>query len=395
MIPLGLKDEQLWAYHAHLRSTHDFHIAVDVLKIDESPIASITPTLLDGQVNIQRGDGVMRTATFVFFDPDRQLHLDSLSPWDGALFADRMLRVRHEVTVPGVGPVEAVPFVGPVVKLSRDGDTVAVECQDKSSLAMTGSKPLKCAKGANAVNQIRRILRDCTGERKFRNFPVNSRKQLPRAFNVGWSDDATPWKVATRIAKNVLGMELFYSADGYATLRKRGAPAASIAVHANHLTSRVQAEFDITSVKNRVMVSGAIQGSKSGKDNKTGGGGEIMGTNVSAIAQIGPPHPLRPAALGRNSVPRWFPLVIAGQKFMNMGDAKQLATSQLNANLPMTAGVKFDMIPVFHLDVGDVLRVETDAGLVNVALNEGSIPLGVSGSMSVGQRKRLARGRRA
>jgi hypothetical protein len=167
-MPLGLTPAQEKTYVGFITTrTHDFAIAIDIIGLDHTQIRSVTSHTLDGQINVQRDGAVQRTATFTFDDPDHSLHLDADSPWEGAVFADRMVRVRHQVTVPGLGAVTSVPFVGPIVKVSRDGDTISVECQDKASLALTGGPPVKVSKGADAVASIRKIMRDGAGENRF------------------------------------------------------------------------------------------------------------------------------------------------------------------------------------------------------------------------------------
>ena len=390
--PLGLTPKQEQAYVAYLFSNHDFAIYVDVIGLDHTPIRSLNDVggmLLDGQINIQRDSAVVRTASFSFADPDHALHLDPDSPWQGAYFSDRMIRVRHQVTVPGIGQVTATPFVGPITKVSRDGEVLAVECQDKASLALTGTSPVKASKGMNAVAAIRRIMSQATGETKFR-LPEGTTRNLHKSYACGWHDDASPWVVCQRIA-NQLNMQLLYSCDGYLTLRRRPSqPAATVSGSA--LTSYPTVDFDSTEVVNMVRVLGTLAPPKR-KNTKKDAKPQLERppTKITAVAVAGAAHPLSPNRLGRNGVPRYLPSIIEDATYKSLAQARELASTTLADGLTLTTGVAFDMVPLFHLDVGDVLTAQAPSGTITVRLLEGSIPLSVSGDMSVGMQRSVSR----
>jgi hypothetical protein len=395
-MPLGLTPAQEKSYVAYLWRTHDFAIYVDVIALDHTPIKSlgdVTQQLLDGQVNIQRDQAVARTATFTFADPDHSLNLDADSPWQGAYFSDRMLRVRHEVTVPGIGLVSAVPFVGPITSVSRDGDTLSVECQDKAVLAMTGGPPVKVGKGMNAVDAIRRIMVNATGENKFRLPSAKTgwaSRNLHKPYATGWHDDASPWVVCQRIAGQ-LSAQLFYSCDGYLTLRPYPSQV-SVTATGSSMTSVPQVDFDSSSVRNIVRVAGTLAPPKTKKTKKDAKPQlERPPTKLTAVAQAGASHPLAPARLGRNGVPRYLPENIEDETYKSLAQARTLATRTLSDHLALTTGVSFEMVPLFHLDVGDLIVASTDAGTITVRLSEASIPLSISGGMTVGTQKRVSR----
>jgi len=50
----------------------------------------------------------------------------------------------------------------------------------------------------------------------------------------------------------------------------------------------------------------------------------------------------------------------------------------------MNNDMSWPVVPVFHLDVGDPVRLVTPDGFTTVRLQEASIPLGVGGDMTVG-----------
>lgn len=378
MQPLGLTRRQLAAYHDLLMSPHDFDIDVDVLRIDETHIGSLRPQMVDGQVNLQRDGVVKRTATLSFYDPEHSLHLDSDSPFAGAVFADRMIRVTHIVDLPGVGKVRAVPFVGPIVRVSREGDQLEVECQDKTLLAMEGAPHKTVKKGANAVDAIRRIMADCTGETRFR-LPKNNQARLPRSYSVGWKPEASPWRVCQKIADH-LNMQLVYACDGALMLRKKpNRPVLRITENTG-LTGAPRSEYDVTSVRNIVRVTGEQNKKKH--------------IHIGAVAKPKGRHPMSPGNLGRNGVPRYLPLLIDDSSIRKHSRAQARANQELANALPMGVATSFPSVPLFHLDCGDPIQVRSDWGSITVPFVEGSIPLGVGGDATIGAQKRVSKPRR-
>jgi hypothetical protein len=388
MQPLGLTNADLDRYHAFLLDSHDFRIEVDVLNTEDKVLTSLEPEMVDGQVNIQRDGLIRRTATLNLFDPGHNLHFDSGSPFDGALYADRMIRVRHIVDVPDVGVVTAIPFVGPVVKLGRNGDELTIECQDKGLFGVEGCRPKTIRKGVRVVDAIETIMRQCTGERRFR-FPKGVRARLTKPAKVGWAAEAAPLLVCKKLAASI-GFDLFYSCDGYLTMRRNPKAEVFIFKEGAALTSRVAADHDFTGVRNWVRATGHVTTKKKikGKPDK-----QVKHT-YTATAVAGSRHPLRPGALGRHGVPRYLPLLIDDSNIRSNAIARQRARSELDKALPMSAAIDFDSVPIFHLDCGDKVRVETDGGSVTVPYDEGSIPLGLGGDASVGAQRRISRPRR-
>lgn len=371
MQPLGLNAAGLAAYYARLNSPHDFDIEVDVLDMDENLLGQAT--FLDGQVNIQRDSQIRRTGTLTLSDPDHALNLDGASVWEGAVFGDRLIRVRHLLDVPGYGTVTAVPIVGTVASLERDGIEVQVELQDKTALTVRGCPPHHVRKGRNAVAAWKEIMSVCTGETKFR-VPGGSTRRLQDSFSTGWSDDASPFAVCQKIA-DFLDMEQGRSCDGYATL----APTSPSVVYdfdtRINVTALPTGANDWAEAVNYVRVTGGKKGSAPG------------------VAVAPYDHPNSPRRLARNGVPRYLPLVDAsGQR--RYRDRNRRATRLLNRHLPMNANMGWPVIPVFHLDADDRVRVTTPDGSTTVPLAEGSIPLGVGGDMTIGARKIVSRGSR-
>lgn len=378
MQPLGLTASQLNAYHQLLARPHDFTVTVDILNMEEKLIGSATDNFLDGQINLQRDGTTKRTATISLHDPDSALNLDADSPFSGAVYADRIVRARHTVTLPGVGDVTATPFLGPVVKVTRDGDNLSVECQDKTLLAVEGCPPKTVKKGRNAVGAIREILEDCTGERRFR-FPQQHKARLTQAYTVGWTTEASPWKVCQKIAAQI-NMQLLYSCDGAAMLRRRPThPVLEIAT-GGMLTGPLRTDYDITRVRNHVRVTG--EKNKKAK------------IKIAAVAEAPATHPSSPKRLGRHGVPRYLPMIIEDSGIKKESVARQRAKNLLDENLPMGVSTSFSSVPFFHLDYSDLIRVVTDDGAASVPFVNGSIPLGLGGDAEVGSQRQVSRPRR-
>ncbi|GAA5143336.1 hypothetical protein GCM10023340_08570 [Nocardioides marinquilinus] len=388
---LGLTDSEHRRYLAHLFGNHDFEIEVEVLSTEGKVLAGVRETLLDGQVNIQpRDNAIRRTASLTFHDPDRRLGLDTRSPYATSLFLDRMVRVQHTVVVPGVGRVTATPFVGPVITVTRDGETLTVECHDKAAFAVRGRPPIRVKGGTNCVDAIRRIMA-ATGENRFR-LPEKNDRRTPKSkpFNVGWSDEASPWTVANKIAA-LTGMRLDYSCDGYLTLRPLPSKPA-LALNEKRLTANPTVAYDATNVVNAVRVQGTIRPkkkpkkpAKDEKDKKV----KVEKVAVSAIAKKR--HPLSPDNLGRNGAPRYLPKFIDGDQYRRQADAADLAKRELRQGLNLASSTTTaTCVPVFHLDNDDVISVATDTTTARLRLGEGSIPLGIGGDMTIGYQRAVS-----
>jgi hypothetical protein len=386
--PLGLNSREYRDYLKLVTGSHNFTITADVLNLAMKPVGSIHETLLDGQINIQREGPVRRTCTLTFFDPDNRLQFDSDSPFTSTLFLDRMVRIRHVVRVPGVGTVSTTPFVGPVTAVSRDGEVLSVECQDKASLVARGRTPLTVKKGSNAVAAIRRIM-TATGERHFR-LPDGSKRRLPKAYTVGWSDDASPWAVCEKIA-NYLNLKLGYSCDGYLTLRTLPAVSA-VTFTERTLTAPIKTSFDATQVINTARVEGTKKPKKPPKNSKST---KVKEEKIALTSTARGSHPLSPTRLGRNGANRYLPLLIQGGEYARQSDARRQADRAVRDGLKAATSVaSISCVPLFHLDNDDLLRASTEAGVVAMRLSEGSIPLGVGGDMSIGQQRPVSVKRR-
>lgn len=388
MIPLGITAPQRVQYEERLRENHAFAVNLDVLHLDEKPKGKLTGTFSDGQINLQRAPrGVSRSLTLTAYDPEHLLHLDATNPFEGAVFFDRMVRVRHVVEMP-YGNVGAVGFCGPMTKIGRDGDILTIECQDKAVLAMEGRPPMKRPKGYNAVRAIKDFM-GATGEKRFR-FVVPKRKRgrrLPESFAISWT--RSPWAVCQQIAKDVLNMQLVYAADGALLLRDFPGPGT---IHLTHryvdLVGGVRIDYSAEDVRNHVRVTGEIPVAKKAPP-------KAKPKPFTETATAKAKHPMSPPKLGRNGHPRYLPLVIKDTGIHKHTTAARRAREELARALPVTVVSSWQALPYFHLDTADRIKVVSDRGEFATPLLEASIPLGLGGDANYGRQIKVSKPRRS
>ena len=384
MTPLGLnaKTGEPAKYLDRLFGSHDFTVRVEVLDLNEKPQG--IATLLDGQVNLHADATIRRTASLTISDPEGALDFANSSDWNPrALWADRMVRIRHTIEVPGVGQVTAIPFVGILSTIERSGAEVSVELQDKTALTVRGCPPLTVKRGMNAVDAIEKILRERTGEFRFR-FP-RARRRLSRPYSVGWEEEASPFLVCQRIARRELGMQLLWSADGYALLRKK--PTKSTLM-VPHVTGVPSSSADFTDMTNWVRARGHNQ---SKTKNKKGGGSVTTTAQPQAIARIKPGRTFSPEWLARKGVPRYWPTLIEDDAWKTMKRVKQEAARALAASDQLQDAPAVTCVPFFHGDADDLVTAQTPEGSLVVRLGDCSIPLGVGGDMTIGTHRWVSR----
>src|SRR5690606_35753482 len=131
-------------------------------------------------------DGPDRTASITISDPEHALQFGMKFSEDasGVLWANRLVRIQHQVHVPALGfDVRATVMVGVPTAVSRRGAEIGLELGDKSLLADHGVRPRTFKKGTNVGSVIRFLLRDVCGERHLR-IPV-TRKRLSKPYTVG------------------------------------------------------------------------------------------------------------------------------------------------------------------------------------------------------------------
>lgn len=381
----------LGRYHNYLQSDHDFRVWVDVINIDETSHVA-TLELLDGQVNYALGeDGPDRTASLTISDPGGALHfgLDYLEDPKGILWINRLIQVWHEVTVPDYGDWRTSCGVFLPTAVSRSGGEVGLELGDKSLLSDHGVRPKTFKKGMNVRSALVSVLRDCTGERRF-NIPT-TKKRLSRSYTVGMGEDAvTPWQCFQRIAAQEMGWRAYYNGLGFATCEPTSAASNPVQVHS--LLSLPDASASFTDFSNYSRVTSHRKpnpGKKASKKKKE----KAKRTTIihDSIVALPVDNPLSEQKLARNTVPRTLPIVQINDDLKSLQDTLDQATKTLKANSGIDAERSFDIIPMFHLEPHEKVRLPEVAGNLEVTLAATSIPLCTGGSMTIGTHRWVSR----
>lgn len=336
-------------------------------------INTLDPMKIDGQINIVDGasDGVTRTLQMGFIDPDHALRLDSDTPTEGMGGLDRLVRVDAFVYSDLGRWLSAPAFTGRPSVLSRDGDQVTVEAQGKECLHLNKVAPYSIAKGTNVVAAIRSILAR-NGEVRFR-FPSNYRNRLAAVVHVGGADEKrVPWRVAFRLAKSI-GLHLYHDATGVPCLRRLPATASwglyETGENAN-LISRPKLTTDLTTIRNRVLVTGRTIPAKKGAAAKP---------LNSDYAYPPTSHPFHPNRLLVNGHP-WTNTEFYDVPTLHTKAAlNAYAKARLRELLIENIGFEGTAMPWWHSAPQDLLAVHETDGLFYTRLNDGSFPLGPSG----------------
>lgn len=368
MISLGLSRAEQALFHQGLCSEHEVKITVQVLNAEHKYLADVSGQLLDGQVNIDRiGGEVDRSLSISLFDPQRSMTFDTKSPYDTALYLDRMIRVIYSVRTPLLPKWVAVPvFTGPITKMSRSDDVINLECQGKEALAQTVAWISKSySKGWRHTSLIRDIMRFRAGETKF-SLP-NWNTKTTSDFNIG--RETNIWTAVKKLAGT---NHLFYDGRGYLTLREWPENASYFTFSTGtggSITSYPQISYDSDNMKNTILVKGGIP----------------KGSKKPIEYQIGAPvnHPVSSTTLGRNGVRRILLDVIEDQRYTTREGAEKAAKSRLNMRLMQSIDVAFESLVIPHLEPGDRCQVKTPEFSTMILTNQMSIPL-TGGTMSVG-----------
>ncbi len=397
MLPLGLTRPELRAFHRALTDHHSIRVRVYVLNMEHEVVGRLTEEILDGQVNVDtNADAATRSATISFLDRRRTLDFDSDSPANGALFANRMLRIIYGVRVPELGEWINVPiFTGPITKLDREDDVVNVEAQGKETLALAAAwRPMQIRKHVRKVDAIERILRERVGETRFDLADLGAR--LPNRVSLG--RESQPWAAAQKIARS-LDRQLFYDGRGVVRLRRHpGRPAFRFTDGpGGSLLTTPQVAFSVDEVINAVWVKGGVPKSKKKDDTPAQDDQKKDRERGVRYFETAPrSHPLSPWRLGMNGEPRYLLEVLENDAIRSEKEAREAARSLLRRRLRQLVEVSFDALPVPHLEPGDLIRVDSELFAMTVPVRQFSIPLRHDQPQSMGYLRRpdLRRGRR-
>ena len=384
MLNIGLSAAEKKAYHALLQSSHTLTIWITIMDLDHNERTSVSARLMDGQVTFDADAAVTRSLSLDLLDPNGALHLDSRSPNDGAMFADRMLRVTYSIVNPSRTVRYSCPiFTGPITKLDRNGAMITVEAQGKESLGLATPWQTKTyKKGYRVTEAVRGILEDVIGENKL-DIPSLANK-LPRNTSVGTTFDKdgnrvvskSPWEVAKKLASSI-GYQLFYNGYGIATMRKKPTSACFTfqGGKGGALKSTPTVGFSLDRVINAVEVFGKKPEKEEGKTTKKQPHARLVAPRS---------HPLSPWSLGRSGGPRYLPIVIEDDVFWTDAEAMERAKEELAYGLLSSYALAYDALVIPHLEELDVVRLNSEKFSNNHLMRQFAVPLTSGGTMTVG-----------
>lgn len=368
-------------FNTLLCSHHSIEVTLTLLNLNmqEVPGGDLTARLEDGQVVVDAEKAVTRALDVDLLDPTGALHLDSDSPSAGALFADRMIRVKYTTINPtGDKRYTTAVFTGPITKLERNGIVLKVECQGKEVFGLAPTwKEKTWKKGVRATTVIRVLVRDYMGENHYR-IP-NKKRKLPRNVSVG--GDKTPWETAKRVAA-MIGYHLYF--DGMGVCRMRKMPSSSAFTFKDGPGGSVKTEPEVGYDINNVINAVEVWGKKPTKAQKKKG---KKRSHARVVA--GRSHPLSPWKLGRKGGPRYIPLIIEDDSVTSNKEAKRRARRELKRGLLESVDVAYDILTFPHLEEMDIVTVKTSKFSAKHRLKQFTVGLRSSADSSMGYVKNV------
>lgn len=282
-----------------------------------------------------------------------------------------MVRVHYRVFVEDViNDWVSIPiFTGPITKVDRDGEVVSLEAMGKEHLVLGPvwrSRTYK--KGSNRVWVIRSILRDLTGERRFK-FPKGWKARTSRVISV--KKDTIAWEQVQAVARGMRA-QVFYDGRGVVRMRKRPVRTAFTFRDGDGgmLLSVPKVSESSQEVINLVRVVGAVP---KGQKNPL-----VMN------AVLHPSHPYSAQSLGRHGVPRFLPEQIDDDTLRTKKDVENAARRRIQEVQLDEQLVSFDSLPMPLLEEGDPFVVDAKEAKLTARLAQMTIPLGHAGVSTVG-----------
>jgi hypothetical protein len=401
VLSLGLSTADLRLFEQSLITGYNLRVTIQVLTLDHVYVSDVSDKLIDGQVNWAFREEINSSLTLTLLDPDSAIGFDTQSPSDGALFADRMLRVVYSVFVDtttatvssdaysdsysdnyqgGVATsgfwVDVPIFTGPITAMSRDDAIVSIECQGKESLYKEPSMAWSARtyyKRYKLTDTIRDVLGTKGGETKF-DLPEWS-NNLPRDYSL--KTETPLWDFIKAVVGPDVIQQVWY--DGRGVLRLRSTPATSAFTFTEaHLTSVPKLKYNMDKIRNVALVKGGIPEGK---------------PQIIAIRHLPKADPASSYSLGRNGVPRPLAEVVDDSTLLTQADADARAAQVLAAIGIGNTDFDFDSLPIPHLEIGDNFQLSTRDVSMMIRVHNFSIPLKAGSPQSNGTLRRLSSNR--
>lgn len=394
MLP-NIRGALLDDYLAALSSSHAYSVAAEIYNLDDDFLQRYSESelpILEGQVDVDATADIERTLSVTFANVP-ETSTDATSP-GAALSAKRQLKVIVTVYVPRedgtITPVDVPVFYGPISRVQRDTETVSVEASGKESFFLPPNRLRRSTvPGENEdeqkiesyyVGALIKTMAKRHGERMLR-VPRTDAKiaEDSKLFDKA-SQESGAWPLMQKIANN---RQLYYSADGYLTMRKRRSKRPCYVfkdgANGNVLTDPV-IEWDQSTFRNTVDLRAFQRKSGNEKENPA------LRVSVSLEGW----HPLSPNSLSRNGLGRELVEVVDSEQVYNdEKNAKKDAQDILDRLAHESAIVQFDALPVYHLESSDLVAVDLAGNRRHLFIaSKFSIPL-TPNSMSMGYNRRI------
>lgn len=381
MINLGLRPANDRKLYRLLTSAHRIAIVLTIMDLDFNELNTVSSMFLDGQVSVDGTQPITRSLDLTLQDPRGRLHFDSNSPEDGALFADRMIRVEYAVISPDRQDRFEIPvFTGPITGLERSGVEISVEAQGREVLGMAPVWTKRTWKEkTKKTTVIKQILTQIMGEKAGRVDVPDLAAKLTKDVHLT-HDGEPPWVVAVKLA-STLGYQLFYDGRGHVRMR-RFSRHTTFRFKANEMVkTRPTVGYSIENLVNCVDVLGA---DPKGKKKR-------IHVRISADRK----HPLSPRKLGTDQAPRRIPAFYEDDSLKTEKEAKSFARRMLRDGLEQSVEVAFDSLPYPLGEPGDMVAVRTSEFSERFRMQKFTLPLSCGGSSSIGYLKNVKPNRKA
>lgn len=371
MYPLGLNDADRAAFHLGLVRAHEMRVRVQILDMDHNVMGTTTGRVLSGQVDVDTGSNITRSAALTVLDSDHMLNLDASATFGGSLFLDRMVRITYGVKSAELPRWVDVPiFTGPIDDVSRNGDIVTLSAIGKESLLLGPASTHRTWRAGSYKTTVLRELLAMFGEAftEIPHQPTKTTKPLSIA------PSTIPWDYIQSVARSWGSGRIMYDGAGYA--RFIGPNTAPVWTYKpgvdGSLLSRPKVRYDMKNVRNLVVVTGAAP-SKGGKP-------------VVGLAHAPAAHPLSSTSLGRNGTRRYLREDVSDTTVTTEAAAKALAETTLADRLNTGLQLDYTGLVVPHLEPYDVVAVNSGVWGTSASLTNYTIPLTADGSMTIGRR---------
>jgi hypothetical protein len=392
MLP-DLTGTDLDDYIETLHASHEMRVRLEVWDANDVLVQRLGDdelALVEGQVDVDDQNPIKRQLSMTLANTVDTL-MDPTNP-GAAVHPQNQVRVIYSVYVhfrDGTTDWVEVPvFHGPVTRVERGESTVSVEAQSKETLLLPPNRLNRSVLPEDAgrvqtfyAGDLIKAIAKRHGETLLR-VPRTNRK-LPedaKLFDQASQSDGA-WSLMQKLTP--AGMQLFYAADGWLTMRPRRARQPVYVFNdgpGGEVLSKPLVEYDMTVFRNTLELHAFEKKTPKQDANPA----------LRVTVRLPQQHPLSPASLARNGHPRELLKVVKSKHvYADATRAKQDATTMLLREASSALDVKFDTLPVPFLEPGDLVAVDVKGlGRYAFQLRAFSLPL-TPASMSLGYTRRI------